>query len=182
MGLFDTIYLHESIFPVVSELQERGIQLGSQDDLQTKDLECYMAEYHVGADRQLMLRKPEYKQVETTNSIFPFALEEVGHEMIHDNATCEAYCCYYRSGVKPEDEDIWVEFKVIIIRGVVDAVEVYNVNIESSAPRLAQIDQLRESILQREQDVVWHMRRKLAIMCGRIANFFSKIQYSLLRS
>lgn len=182
MGMFDTIYLHNSLIPVIPELQERGIQIGSEDDLQTKDLECCMFEYRVGEDRKLMLRKSEYKTVETPGKIFPFYLEEVDHEMIHDTTTCEAYCCFYQAGTQHGDEDIWLDLKVVIIRGIVDTVELHKLEITPSSSRLAQMEKLHEDILQREKDPTQVIRRKLASLCGRIANFINKIQYALLRS
>jgi hypothetical protein len=44
MGLYDTICVHESLIPAIPELQQRGIVINAQDDLQTKDLDCIMDE------------------------------------------------------------------------------------------------------------------------------------------
>jgi hypothetical protein len=181
MGLFDTIYVHESLIPAIPELQQRGIVINAQDDLQTKDLDCAMDEYHVGVDGKLMLRKAEYETVDTPGGIFSFALKEVSHEMVHVDTTCEANCCYYRQGRRRGDEDIWVDLKLVFVHGMLESVEPTNINITPSTPRIVQMEQLTEEIARRNQDPVIQVRRKLAIICGRVASFFNKLQYSLLR-
>jgi len=181
MGLYDTIYVHESLIPAIPELQQRGIVINAQDDLQTKDLDCVMDEYHVGEDRKLMLRKAEYETVETPGGIFSFAMKEVSYEMVHVDTTSEANCCFYRQGRRQGDEDIWVDLKLLFVRGVLESVEPVKINITPSTPRIVQMEQLREEITRRNQDPVFMMRRKLDNICGRVANFFHKLQYSLLR-
>jgi hypothetical protein len=181
MGLFDSIYLHQSLIPEIPELLQRCIQINAQDELQTKDLDCIMDVYHVGEDRKLMLRKAEYETVETPEGFFSFALSEISHEMVHVEKTCEASCCFYRAGRRHGDEDVWVDLKLVIIRGIVDAVEVQNIKITPSTPRIASLEQLSAEVAKRNQDPFLCVRRKLANICRRISEFFSKLQYTLLR-
>ena len=181
MGLFDSIYLHQSLIPEIPELAMRCMQITAQDELQTKDLDCVMDVYHVGEDRKLMLRKAEYETIETPGSIFSFAMQEISHEMVHVDKTCEASCCFYQAGRRRGDEDVWVDLKIIIIRGVVDTVAVQNINITPSTPRLDSMEQLHADVAKRNQDPTIQLRRKLANICRRISDFFSKLQIALLR-
>jgi hypothetical protein len=181
MGLFDSIYLHQSLIPEIPELQQRCIQINAQDELQTKDLDCIMDVYHVGEDRKLMLRKAEYETIETPEGFFSFALSEISHEMVHVEKTCEASCCFYRAGRRHGDEDVWVDLKLVIIRGIVDTVEVQNIKIVPSTPRIASLEQLSSEIAKRNQDPFLRVRRKLSSICGCVSDFFSKLQYKLLR-
>ena len=182
MGLFDSIYLHQSLIPEIPELSNLCIQITDQDELQTKDLDCAMDVYQVGEDRKLMLRKAEYETIETPGSFFSFAMQEISHEMVHVDKTCEALCCFYQAGRRRGDKDIWIDLKLIIIRGVVDAVEVQKINITPSTPRLDSMEQLRAEVVKLNQDPTIRVRRKLANICRRISDFFSKLQIDLLRS
>ena len=141
-----------------------------------------MEVYHVGEDRKLMIRKAEYETIETPDGFFSFALKEISHEMVHVDTTCEASCCFYQAGRRRGDEDIWVDLKVVIIRGVVDAVTVTRIDIKPSTPRIASMEQLSAEVVKRDQDPIFRARRKLANICGRISNFFSKLQIALLHS
>lgn len=182
MGLFDSIYLHQSLIPMIPELMSRCIQINAQDELQTKDLDCVMDVYHVGEDRKLMLRKAEYETIETPDGIFPFAVQEISHEMVHVDKTCEASCCFYQAGRRRGDEDVWVDLKIIIVHGMVESVEVQNVKITPSTLRLDSVERWHAEVMQRDQDPIFQVRRKLANICRRISDFFSMLQYSLLRS
>ena len=180
MGMFDSIFLHEVLIPAIPELVQRSILIGAQDELQTKDLDCCLHEYHVGVDRKLMLRKAEYKTIDTPDNVIPSVFEETGHKMVHVDNTATVNCCFYRQGRRHGDEDVWVDLKLIFLRGVLDTVDVVDVKITPSTPRIVRMEQHAQEVITRAQDPWIQARRKLSIICGRIASFFNKLQYSLL--
>ena len=173
MGMFDTLLVDNKFLPLIPELEERGIQM---DSFQTKDLECFLLEYHIKEDGKMYVEKNElfnWEDSESKPQIKKSELEFTSHtgEIIF-------YDCF----IGNNGDSLLVDLKIKVIDGIVSApAEVVNISITTKAEldaRELEFKKLRE---KRNNDIRYQIYRFISIKISGLINSLSKIQYYLMK-
>lgn len=169
MGMFDTIIFSRDSLSNIDERVDKYLSLIGDSEIafQTKDFDCLLSTYKV-QNNQLFYRIFERKWVES-GGMFGGHMEEVSSSLEKQDktATIHAY-----DSLENDIADIWIEFKVIFINGVVDKIELFK--FEETCPK---------SRLEREKEFLQEMKeyqdyRKT--IRGKITIFFKDKIYKLL--
>jgi len=106
MGMYDTVIIDREELPKLEILNQLGLDL-SEVDFQTKDLECTLETYTFKRYNEpgvLVLKDPKDEIYGVTKAIH-----------IYDSIST-------KDGI----EEYWIEFIILIIRGIVESISLYN--------------------------------------------------------
>ena len=169
MGMFDTLHVDNKFIPVIPELEERGIEMES---FQTKDLECFLFEYHIKEDGKLYVEKNSYLYCEDSES------KEEEMEFVPYTGEIIFYDVYTGNN----GDQLFVDLKIKLIDGIVSApATVFKINITSKAEldeRELKFKILRE---KRSNDIRYQVYRRIYFIINRLANYLDRVQSYLLK-
>lgn len=135
MGLFDTIIIERSLIEGSDSRADRYLAILRKDkvSLQTKDFDCSLSTYLV-EDGKLYFEKVDREWVDE-GGIFGGYLEEKSREKVAHfvTRTIRAY-----DRVQSEPFDIWIEFEIVFIEGVVKNITIKEYRETDSKPRIEQ--------------------------------------------
>lgn len=167
--MFDTLHVDKKFLPVIPELEERSIEMES---FQTKDLECFLFEYHIKEDGKLYVEKNSYFRFEE--------LESKEEEMEFVPYTGEII--FYDVYTGNNGDQLFVDLKIKLIDGIVSApVTVFKIDITSKAEldeRELKFKILRE---KRSNDIRYQVYRRIYFIINRLANYLDRVQSYLLK-
>ena len=126
MGMFDTITVEFDGLPLPKEMK---VPLPSRI-FQTKDLECYLFEYKINQNKQLLLFSPKTKQWETTNI----------------TNTVEFYN-YYES----DNYDYSIDYKATFYNGVLTSIDLINYKSSSNIERKQRLAKVMDDLKKRNE-------------------------------
>lgn len=169
MGMFDTLYVDKKFLPVIPELEERGIEMES---FQTKDLECFLFEYHIKEDGKLYVEKRSYLCSEE--------LESKEEEM--EFVTYTGEIIFYDVYTGNNGDQLFVDLKIKVIDGILSApATVFKIDITSKAEldeRELKFKILRE---KRSNDIRYQIYRRIYFIINRLTNYLDRVQSYLLK-
>lgn len=176
MGMFDTIIFSRDSLSNIDERVDKYLSLIGDSEIafQTKDFDCLLSTYKV-QNNQLFYRIFERKWVES-GGMFGGYMEEVSSSLEKQDKTATIYA--YDS-LENDVADIWIEFKVIFINGVVDKIELFKFEETCPKSRLEREKNLLQE-MKEYQDYKKTIRGKIAIFFkDKIHRFLNKISKTL---
>jgi len=154
MGMFDTITVEFDGLPLPKEMK---VPMPSRS-FQTKDLECYLFEYKIDQNKQLLLFSPKTKQWEPTNI----------------TNTVEFYN-YYES----DNYDYSIDYKATFYNGVLTSIDLIKYESSSNAERKQRLAKVMDNLKKRnefERTFLYrHIYGKYNWVIKRVFNFMRKI-------
>jgi hypothetical protein len=176
MGMFDTLYVDDKFLPVLPELEERGIKFSS---FQTKDLECFLFEYHIKEDGKLY-KNNTYEKWYVGNNSFLDSEESEKEELEFTPYTGEIL--FYDCTTGNNGDSVFIDLKIKVIDGIVSApATVFKISINTKAELDAR--ELKFKILRekRSNDIRYQIYRYLSLKINGLINSLSKVQSYLFR-
>lgn len=176
MGMYDTIIFNRESLSGIDERVDKYLSLieGSQISFQTKDFDCCLDTYKV-ENGQLFYEKVEREWVES-DGMFGGYMREISRSLKkrEDTAT------FYVYDFLPNDiADIWIEFKVIFIKGIVDEIKLFKFEERCSKDR---IEREKETLKKMSEHFQYSktLRGKISIFCkGQIYKSLNKLSQIL---
>jgi hypothetical protein len=174
MGLFDTVIIERSLIEGSDSRADRYLAiLGDKKvALQTKDFDCALSTYLV-EDGKLYFEKVDREWIDE-GGIFGGYMEEKSREKVSHFAThtIRAYDL-----VHSEPFDIWIEFEIVFIEGVVKSITIKEYRETDSKPRIERDQQwLKE--LKEFHEFRQTLRGKIQLSCQafikKVLRFCSK--------
>ena len=176
MGMYDTIIFSRDSLSNIDERVDKYLSLieGSQISFQTKDFDCCLDTYKV-ENGQLFYQRVEREWIED-EGMFGGHMREISRslEKREDTTTIYAYD-FLQSNVA----DIWIEFKVVFIQGVVKEIELFK--FEDTCPK-SRIEREKEFSLRFKeyQDYRKTIKGKITIFIkNKIYKFLHKVSQIL---
>lgn len=176
MGMYDTIIFNRESLSGIDERVDKYLSLieGSQISFQTKDLECYLLTYKV-KNGQLFYEKVEREWVES-DGMFGGYMNEISRslEKREDTVTVYFYDLLFN-----DVADIWIEFKAVFIKGVLDKIELFKFEETCSKDR---IEREKEAFKKMSEYFEYSktLRGKISIFCkGQIYKSLNKLSQIL---
>lgn len=190
MGLYDTVIIESSLIEGLDSRADRYLAiLGDKKvALQTKDFDCALSTYLV-EDGKLYYEKVDSEWVDG-GDLFGGYLEEKSREKLAHfvTHTIRAYDL-----VDSEPFDIWIEFEIIFIEGVVKNITIKEYTETDSKPRiernqqwqkeLKELHEFRQTLRGKIQLSCQTFIRKVLSFCSKqirkTANFLDRMTYKL---
>lgn len=187
MGMFDTISVADQL-PYTDEMKELGLDKSTRT-WQTKDLECYMANY-VLQNGELFEQKYKNVLFKEPDPNATYIMEKIGYPEYSGpyldkvNFHGEIYFYDYICDVQ-EKWDCWIEFKAVFTNGKVDKLELVKFEKRDAQERkkkdsefLARIG--KENNLWYNKYIFYtkpcrYIRVKWNIFCLKASSFFQNI-------
>lgn len=143
MGLFDTIIFHKSVIQGISPEVDKYLQILNEEEvsMQTKDFDCLMRNFFI-EDKELFFEKVESKWVEG-DSPFGGFLEPISKEKLPYKTTCTIRAYDF---LQSEPVDIWIEFEMVFIEGVLQKTSLIEYKETDSAPRIERSKQWQKEL------------------------------------
>lgn len=145
MGMFDTIIFNKSVIQGLDPKVDKYLQLLGESELgfQTKDFDCLMRNFFI-EDKALFFEKVESKWVEGESPFGGF-LETISKEKLPYKTTCtvRAYDL-----LQSEPVDIWIEFEMVFIEGVLQKTSLVKYKETDSAPRIESEKQFQKQLAE----------------------------------
>ena len=155
MGMFDTITVEFDGLPLPKEMKG---PLPSRY-FQTKDLECYLFEYKIDNNKQLLLFSHKTKQWEPTNI----------------TNTVEFYN-YYES----DNYDYSIDYKAVFFNGVLTSIDLIKYEASSNIERKQRLAKVMDALKKRNEFehtfLYRHIYRKYNWVIKNVFKFIKKIR------
>ena len=147
MGMFDTILAHKSIIDPF--LKKEWIKFFHTDEgdyyyFQTKDLEKLLWTYYIEADKKIYVEKYRFNEE-----------EEKIKRTVKQEDLITADVNFYES-FATDTEEIWLEFKATIVRGVLEDIVIDKCNVES-LEELKEKSKIAEK-WREDREALWEMK------------------------
>jgi hypothetical protein len=143
MGMFDNIIFNKSVLEGLGPQVDKYLQILKYEEvsLQTKDFDCLMVSYFI-EDGKLLWEKVESEWVEGDDPLRGF-MKPISREKLPYNKTCtvRAYDC-----LQSETVDIWIEFEMVFIEGVLQKITLIEYKETDSAPRIERSQQWQKEL------------------------------------
>lgn len=137
MGLYDTIYVKNFPLPLPSE--PKGFT--GSTNFQTKDLECCLQNYEIREDGTLWCEEFDYVE----NDLNKFDVKHKKWTFV-DITTTFVMCDYFQT-YDERPYDYFIDYTVVVIKGVVDKIEIKKFEVIDNSER-------------KESDIKFHKRLK----------------------
>lgn len=176
MGLFDTIVFTRESLSGIDKRVDKYLSLieGSEIPFQTKDLECYLLTYKVN-NGQLFYERVEREWVES-DGMFGGYMNEISRSLEKREDTVTVY---FYDFLFNDVADIWIEFKAVFIKGVLDKIELFKFEETCSKDRIER-EQKTLKELKQYQEYKKTFRGKISIFCkGQIFKLLNKLSQIL---
>jgi len=175
MGFFDTVIIERSLIEGSDSRADRYLANILGDDkvnLQTKDFDCSLATYLI-EDGKLYSEKVDKEWINECG-MFGGYMEEISREKLPHLATHTIYAYDF---LQAEPFDIWIEFKIIFIEGVVKSIAIHKYEETDSKPRIER-EKKRQKQLKDFHEFRQTLRGKIQLSCqrfvGKVLRFCSK--------
>lgn len=143
MGMFDTIIFNKSVIQGLDPKVDKYLRILGESELgfQTKDFDCLLQNFFI-EDGKLFLEHVESRWVEE-NGPFGGFLEPISKEKKFYNKTCTVQAYDY---LNSEEVDIWIEFEIVFIEGVLQKITLIKYKETDSAPRIERSKQWQKEL------------------------------------
>lgn len=174
--MYDTIIFNRESLSGIDERVDKYLSLikGSQVSFQTKDFDCHLVTYKV-ENGQLFYEKVEREWVES-DGMFGGYMNEISRSLKKREDTVTVY---FYDFLFNDVADIWIEFKAVFIKGVLDKIELFKFEETCSKDRIER-EQKTLKKLKQYQEYKKTFRGKISIFCkGQIYKSLNKLSQIL---
>lgn len=171
--MFDTIIFNKSVIQGLSLEVDKYLQiLGAEEvSLQTKDFDCLMRNFFI-EDKALFFEKVESKWVEGSSPFGGF-LEPISKEKLPHETTCTIRAYDF---LQSEPVDIWIEFEMVFIEGVLQKISLVEYKETDSAPRIERSKQWQKEL----DESIKFGKTFRGKMCRAFGRFLGKISRQII--
>lgn len=143
MGLYDTIHVKVKLPSPTEPKGFTGVKY-----FQTKDLECGLAEYEIREDGTFWRQEIEYTEAECKDKLFGVEVKSKG--WVFDTTT-KTIQMYDLAQQEDSEYDYWIEYKVVIIKGVIDTIDIVKFEAKSNTERKENDRLFFDNLTKREE-------------------------------